>query len=142
MRDPREEVVAPNLTEVLGNLDDDLDRIELWTAALNCFQRPAPKYQPDKVASGEREGTIRSVIEGRDRTTDVAHQVKSAAEDLHGQTGRRASQVADAAGSMKVARNAASSLGDAVRNSIKNQPYPAVAIALGLGWLLGRMPRL
>ena len=37
---------------------------------------------------------------------------------------------------MKVARNAASSLGDAVRNSIKNQPYPAVAIALGLGWLL------
>ena len=97
MRDPREEVVAPNLTEVLGNLDDDLDRIELWTAAPNCFQRPAPKYQPDKVASGEREGTIRSVIEGRDRTTDVAHQVKSAAEDLHGQTGRRASRVADAA---------------------------------------------
>ena len=142
MRDPRDEVVAPNLTEVLGNLDDDLDRIELWTAALNCFLRPAPKYQPDKVASGEREGTIRSMIEARDRTTDVAHQVKSAAEDLHGQTGRRASQVADAAGSMKVARNAASSLGDAVRNSIKNQPYPAVAIAWGLGWLLGGMPRL
>jgi hypothetical protein len=139
MRDPREEVVAPNLTEVLDNLDDDLDRIELWTAALNCFQRPAPKYQPDTVASDEREGTIRSVIEARDRTTDVADQVKIAAEDLHGQTGRRASQVA--AGSMKVACNAASSLGDAVRNSIKNQPYSAVAIALGLGWLLGRMPR-
>jgi ElaB/YqjD/DUF883 family membrane-anchored ribosome-binding protein len=28
-----------------------------------------------------------------------------------------------------------------VRNTIENRPYTAVAIALGLGWLLGRMDR-
>ena len=44
MREQRAEVVVPHLIEVLDNLDDDLDRIELWTAALSCFQQPAPEY--------------------------------------------------------------------------------------------------
>jgi hypothetical protein len=133
MREQREEVVVPHPIEVLDNLDDDLDRIELWTAALICFQHPAPEYQPDR--------TIRSVLnQARDQTVDVADQV--AAEDLYGQARDSASQVADAAGrSMKVARNTASSLGDVVRNTIETEPYTAVAIALGLGWLLGRMHR-
>jgi len=93
--------------------------------------------------SDEREGAIRSVLnEAREQTADVADQVKSAAEDLYGQAKDSASQVADAAGrSVKVARNTASSLGDVVRNALENQPYTAVAIALGLGWLLGRMHR-
>jgi hypothetical protein len=38
-----------------------------------------------------------------------------------------------------VARNTTSSLEDALRNTSENQPYTAVIIALGLGWLLGRM---
>jgi hypothetical protein len=42
---------------------------------------------------------------------------------------------------VKVTRYTAFSLEDAVRNTIENQPYAAVAIALGLGWLLGRMHR-
>ena len=42
---------------------------------------------------------------------------------------------------MKVARYTASSLEGVVRNTMENQPYTAVAIALGLGWLLGRMHR-
>jgi hypothetical protein len=32
-------------------------------------------------------------------------------------------------------------MGDMVRNTIENQPYTAIAIALGLGLLLGRMHR-
>ena len=93
MREQREEVVAPNPIEVLDNLDADLDRIELWTAALSCFQHPAPEYLPDNVRSDEREGTVRSMPgEARDRT-------------------------------------------------VENQPYTAVTIALGLGWLLGRTRR-
>jgi hypothetical protein len=69
MREQREEVVAPNPIEVLDNLDTDLDRIELWTAALSCFQHPAPEYLPDNVRSDEREGTVRSMPgEARDRT--------------------------------------------------------------------------
>jgi ElaB/YqjD/DUF883 family membrane-anchored ribosome-binding protein len=40
-----------------------------------------------------------------------------------------------------VARDTTSSFEKALRNTIENQPYTAVAIALGLGWLLGRMHR-
>ena len=46
MREQPEEIVAPHLIEVLDNLDDDLDRIELWTAALSCFQHPPPTTSP------------------------------------------------------------------------------------------------
>jgi ElaB/YqjD/DUF883 family membrane-anchored ribosome-binding protein len=122
---------------VLDNLDDDLDRIELWTAALSCFQHPAPEYQPDNVMSDEPERTTRSVVnQAEDQTVDVADQV--AAEGSYGQARDSPSQVADAAGrSVKVA----SSLGDVVNNIIETEPYNAVAIALGLGWLLGRMHR-
>ena len=121
MREQREEVVVPHLIEVLDNLDDDLDRIELWTAALSCFQHPAPEYQPDNVMSDEREGTTRSVLnQAEDQTVDVADQV--AAEGSYGQARDSPSQVADAAGrSMKVARNTASSLGDVVRNTIEDR---------------------
>jgi hypothetical protein len=48
------EVGVPNPVELLDNVDDDLDRIELWTAALSCFQRPAPEYPPDNVGSDEQ----------------------------------------------------------------------------------------
>ena len=59
-----------------------------------------------------------------------------------GQAKDRASQVASAAGrSIRLARHTTSSLGEAVRNTLENQPYAAVTIALGLGWLLGRMHR-
>jgi hypothetical protein len=37
MQEQREEVIVPHRIEVLNNIDDDLDRIELWTAALSCF---------------------------------------------------------------------------------------------------------
>ena len=73
MREQRAEVVVPHLIEVLDNLDDDLDRIELWTAALSCFQQPAPEYQPDNVMSGERERTTRSVLnQAEDQVADQA----------------------------------------------------------------------
>jgi hypothetical protein len=38
-------LVVHNLIEALGRLHDDLDRVELWTAALSCFMRPVPDYQ-------------------------------------------------------------------------------------------------
>jgi hypothetical protein len=50
-----------------------------------------------------------------------------------------ASQVTDA--TTKAARKATSSFEKALRNTIENQPYTAVVIALGLGWLFGRMHR-
>jgi len=35
----------------------------------------------------------------------------------------------------------ASALEQVLRDTIENKPYTAVAIALGLGWLFGRMHR-
>jgi hypothetical protein len=46
MPEQAEELVIRNLLEALGRLQADLDRIELWTAALYSFQHPAPSYQP------------------------------------------------------------------------------------------------
>jgi hypothetical protein len=40
-----EDVIVRNLIEALNRLQHDLDRIELWTAALDCFRHPAPNYQ-------------------------------------------------------------------------------------------------
>ena len=42
---------------------------------------------------------------------------------------------------LKAARKTAGSFERALKNTIETQPYTAVAIALGIGWLLGRMHR-
>ena len=49
MPEPAEDQIARNLAKAIERLHEDLDRVELWTAALNCFQRPVPDYQ-----TGER----------------------------------------------------------------------------------------
>jgi len=46
MPEPAEDTIVRNLVEALGRLHEDLDKVELWTAALGCFQRPVPDYQP------------------------------------------------------------------------------------------------
>jgi hypothetical protein len=42
-----EERIIRNLIEALERLHEDLDRVELWTAALTCFQGPPPEYRLD-----------------------------------------------------------------------------------------------
>jgi hypothetical protein len=42
-----EDLLVRNLIEALNRLHGDLDRIELWTAALACFRQAAPQYQPN-----------------------------------------------------------------------------------------------
>jgi hypothetical protein len=44
--EPAEDMIVRNLIEALGRLHEDLDRMELWTAALGCFAHPIPDYQP------------------------------------------------------------------------------------------------
>ncbi len=46
MPEPAEDMIVRNLIEALERLREDLDRMELWTAALGCFQHPVPDYQP------------------------------------------------------------------------------------------------
>jgi hypothetical protein len=46
MADAASDIVVKNLIEALTRLQDDLDRVEIWTAALICFQEPVPDYLP------------------------------------------------------------------------------------------------
>jgi hypothetical protein len=63
--------------------------------------------------------------------------VSGASQDLNGIARDGAADVANATSTA----DTASSFEKALRNTIENQPYTAVAIALGLGWLFGRMHR-
>jgi len=69
----------------------------------------------------------------------VADDVSDAAQDLYGRARDSAADIAD--GANRAARRTAGSFERALRNTIEAQPYTAVAIALGLGWLFGRMHR-
>jgi hypothetical protein len=48
MPEPADQTIVHNLIEALERLREDLDRVELWTAALGCFQQPAPSYEPNE----------------------------------------------------------------------------------------------
>jgi len=47
MQEPADEMIVHNLIEALERLRQELDRVELWTAALGCFQQPVPGYEPN-----------------------------------------------------------------------------------------------
>ena len=70
---------------------------------------------------------------------NVAGAVSDAAQDVYGQARDSAADVAGTAN--EAARNAMGSFEKAIRNTIETQPYTAAAIALGIGWLLGRLHR-
>jgi hypothetical protein len=46
MPEPAADAIVRNLIEALERLRDDLDRMELWAAALDRFQHPIPDYHP------------------------------------------------------------------------------------------------
>jgi hypothetical protein len=48
MPEPAEDMIVRNLIEALGRLHEDLDRMELWAAALGSFAHPVPDYQPSE----------------------------------------------------------------------------------------------
>jgi ElaB/YqjD/DUF883 family membrane-anchored ribosome-binding protein len=81
----------------------------------------------------------RAFGDAKKQAAGVANEVTDAAQDLYGQAADSAAQVADA--TKTAARKTAGSFEKALRNTIETQPYTAVVIALGLGWLFGRMHR-
>jgi uncharacterized protein YjbJ (UPF0337 family) len=70
------------------------------------------------------EGLGRMTGDAQSQFKGQAEQVAGAAEDLYGQ-----------------AKDAAASFTDIVQRTIEQQPYTAVAIAIAIGWLLGRTHR-
>jgi uncharacterized protein YjbJ (UPF0337 family) len=83
-----------------------------------------------------QEGLGRMTGDAKTQAEGVVNQVRGSAQDLYGQARDSASQIADEAAVR--ARQTASSFENALRNTIETQPYTAVFIALGIGWLLGR----
>ena len=46
MPEMAEDMIIHNLIEALEHLREDLERVELWAAALGQFRAPVPKYEP------------------------------------------------------------------------------------------------
>ena len=81
----------------------------------------------------------RALGDAKKQADDVADAFTDAARNVYGQARESAADVVDAANT--AARKTTGSIEKALRNTIEIQPYTAVAIAIGIGWLLGRMHR-
>jgi ElaB/YqjD/DUF883 family membrane-anchored ribosome-binding protein len=82
------------------------------------------------------------MAEGRTSNPDFGRAIGEAKKNAAGVAGDAADAAQDVYNSAsKAARKTAGSFERALKNTIENQPYTAVAIALGVGWLLGRMHR-
>jgi uncharacterized protein YjbJ (UPF0337 family) len=80
-------------------------------------------------AYGRATGDLKSQLQGK------ARQVEGAAQDVYGQAKDAAASAAEAVGDH--AREAE----DFIRTTIEQRPYTAAAVALGIGFLIGRFGR-
>jgi uncharacterized protein YjbJ (UPF0337 family) len=87
------------------------------------------------VGGKVEEGFGRVTGDAKMRTEGLVNQAAGAAQDLYGQARDGA---ADAAGA---ARDTAATLEKWLRSTIETQPYTTALVAIGVGWLLGRMHR-
>ena len=78
---------------------------------------------------GRATGDVKSQVEG------TVQQAVGAAQDLYGQARETAGDAAAAV------RRQAGSLEQTIRENVETRPYTAVAIALALGWFVGRLGR-
>ena len=93
--------------------------------------------------SGTAKNVRGKVEEGFGRVTGDAKtkgqgqmkQAEGSIQDLYGQAVDAAEDTIDAV------RKTPASLDDTIRHYIENNPYTTAAIALGLGWLMGRSHR-
>jgi uncharacterized protein YjbJ (UPF0337 family) len=81
------------------------------------------------------EGVGRVTGDAKTQVRGMADQAAGAAQDLYGQARDTAADATVAA------RDSAASLEKWLRRTIETQPYTAAIVAMGLGWLLGRMHR-
>ncbi len=89
---------------------------------------------------GRATGDVKTEIEGKVKQAtgaaqDVYGQAKDAAADAYGHAKEA---VGDAARSVQ---EHTAPWEEFLRNAIESRPYTSVAVALGLGWFIGRMGR-
>jgi len=77
------------------------------------------------------EGFGRVTGDSKRQAEGLADQAMGAAQNLYGQAKDTAAEAAE------VVKTGASNAGDFVRRVIEDQPYTAVAVAFGIGILLG-----
>jgi ElaB/YqjD/DUF883 family membrane-anchored ribosome-binding protein len=112
-----------------------LNFVPLWALSVRPNRAETPMAQSRNV----NPDFTRAFGDAKKQASDVVGDAADAAQDLYGQARDSASDLADSA--QRAARRTAGSFEQALRNTIETQPYTAVFIALGLGWLLGRMHR-
>jgi ElaB/YqjD/DUF883 family membrane-anchored ribosome-binding protein len=100
---------------------------------------PTKEQEPMAQTSTKPTDFNRALGDAKKQAGDVADAVTDAAQDVYGQARESAADVVGAANT--AARKTVGSVEKAIRNTIETQPYTAAAIALGIGWLLGRMHR-
>jgi uncharacterized protein YjbJ (UPF0337 family) len=81
------------------------------------------------------EGVGRVTGDTKTQAEGIARQVGGVAQDMYSQARDAASGIAG------TTRDTASSFERVLRNTIETQPYTSALVALGIGWLLGRMHR-
>ena len=81
------------------------------------------------------EGVGRVTGGAKTQVRGMADQAAGAAQDLYGQARDTAADAAVAA------RDTAASFEKWLRRTIETQPYTTALVAIGIGWLLGRMHR-
>jgi len=78
---------------------------------------------------GRATGDVKSQLQGK------AKQMEGAVQDVYGQAKETAANAADAI------REGASEADDFLRAAIEERPYTAAAVALAIGYLIGRFGR-
>jgi len=78
---------------------------------------------------GRATGDVKSQLQGK------AKRVEEALQDAYGQAMEGAADAAE------VIRESASGAEDFLRTTIEERPYTAAAVALGVGYLIGRFTR-
>jgi uncharacterized protein YjbJ (UPF0337 family) len=80
------------------------------------------------VGGKVQEGLGRVTEDSKAQTEGLANQAVGAAQDFYGQA-------------KDAATDSITSLDGWLRNTIETQPYTTAVVALGIGWLLGRLHR-
>jgi uncharacterized protein YjbJ (UPF0337 family) len=81
------------------------------------------------------EGLGRATGDATSQVEGTVKQAVGAAQDLYGQARGTAGDAA------AIVRRQAGSFEQTIRENVETRPYTAVAIALALGWFVGRLGR-
>jgi uncharacterized protein YjbJ (UPF0337 family) len=89
-----------------------------------------------KSFAGKTEESLgRATGDAKTRVQGQMRQTEGSIQDLYGQAVDAAEDAIDAV------RQMPASVDDTIRHYIESNPYTTAAIALGLGWLIGRSHR-